>query len=95
MRELISMLIVVIVFTCIFCLFDETHFNGIDEPETLIQKLENRLYFTTSTVSTAGYGDISPKSMECRAVATLLMFIVTLGMVTILVPVKKKKFTFD
>tara|TARA_Y100000817_G_scaffold313611_1_gene310119 strand:+ start:1572 stop:1883 length:312 start_codon:yes stop_codon:yes gene_type:complete len=64
---------------CVFAIIyvaagsDPEEWNGID-PETdktLLEKFFNRLYFTTITFSTIGYGDISPKSNKLRALTIL------------------------
>ena len=56
--RLTSLLVVLIVYTMIFCMFDKGHFNGLDAEEHLHQRIFNRLYFTMTTTSTVGYGDI-------------------------------------
>jgi hypothetical protein len=56
----------IIVFTVIYCVLDwyseETHFNGVDDKNAIMPKL----YFSTVTQSTVGYGDISPKTTTAR-----------------------------
>lgn len=66
----------VVVCTLFFYLYDHDHFNGIsaDEDRTCGQRLLNRAYFVLTTLSTVGYGDISPKSVETRAFTMLMMF---------------------
>lgn len=58
----------------VFC-FDSSHFRGLEEQEdvTLLQKLGNRLYFTLTTFSTVGFGDISPKSTMCKIVSCAIL----------------------
>jgi hypothetical protein len=89
--KLVSLLVVLIVFTSIYTIFfDKHHFNGIDKEDNIIEKIENRLYFTLTTMSTVGYGDITPKSLSCRMVTSVLMGIVILGLITTVVTIKKK-----
>ena len=66
----------VVVCTLFFYLYDHDHFNGIaaEEDRTCGQRLLNRAYFVLTTLSTVGYGDISPKSVETRAFTMLMMF---------------------
>lgn len=62
-------------------------FRGLDEDEddTLYKKFVNRLYFATTTVSTIGYGDITPKSTSLRylvaVVQLLMLFSIQSGLV--------------
>ena len=78
-------------FTMIFtlaCWDSSTHFKGLeaDKDSTLGQKVYNRLYFTALTMSTTGYGDITPKSSRARACVILLLsvsMIVTLALIAI------------
>jgi voltage-gated potassium channel len=53
-----------------FCWDGAAHFNGIEakKDETLGSKIMNRVYFATVTMSTLGYGDISPKSPVARII---------------------------
>ena len=64
-------------------MFDHTHFNGIaaDEDDSMISIFVTRLYFTMTTVSTIGYGDITPKSIKVRCATIFLQLIVTLGFI--------------
>lgn len=61
------------VFCCLTFTLDHTHWNGIDEEETIEKRLENRLYYVMTTMSTVGYGDISPKSSEARLITSGMM----------------------
>jgi hypothetical protein len=63
-----------ILFSLILSLFDYTHFNGIKkEQDKGINRFYNRLYFTFTTISTVGYGDITPKSPQTRLIISLIM----------------------
>jgi hypothetical protein len=77
------------VMTCFLIIllgYDHSHWNGIDEEndETIIKKLINRFYFLTSTFSTAGYGDITPKTNSCRVIIIILQLFVIIGIFEIL-----------
>ena len=65
MKLLILGLTTILLFSCIFYLFDHTHFNGI---EKLMKKNKffHRFYFTITTLSSAGYGDITPKLCQLK-----------------------------
>lgn len=71
----------VVVFWAILFLLGPDHFTGIDPEETLYQRAENRLYFTLTTLSTVGYGDMSPKSASARIVTAGMMVLLILGAV--------------
>lgn len=71
-------LIILFITNCIFSLIylvvcnDPEDWNGMDEEDdSIFKNLFNRLYFSMTTLSTVGYGDISPKSTKAR---TLVMF---------------------
>ena len=66
--------------SCIYMLFgwNSDEWNGIEEDKdsNIIDKFFNRLYFTSISFSTIGYGDISPKSFKLRLITILFSFIV-------------------
>lgn len=77
-RLLQSVLTILVLLTMALSVFDQEHFRGISGVETLEQRIVNRLHLATATVSTVGYGDIAPKSMEVKLiciVAQILMMI--------------------
>ena len=73
-------IIIVLVFTGIFYLFDHTHFNGFGKEQDKESKILNRLYFTMTTFSSTGYGDISPNSAEIKIISMILQFILVIAM---------------
>lgn len=73
-------IIIVLFFTFIFHFFDYTHFNGFEEKEDENKKLLNRLYFTMTTFSSTGYGDISPESIPVKIITMLLQFSLVVAM---------------
>ena len=87
MKKLLTLIknyfILIISFTFIFTLFDHTHFDGFGELDdsTIYKKVFNRLYFTITTVSSVGYGDISPKTTDIRCVVMLLQTILIFAIV--------------
>ena len=74
--------LIILVFTGIFHLFDHNHFNGFGEKEDEEKKLINRLYFTMTTFSSTGYGDISPKTNEVKIIAMILQFILVVSIIS-------------
>lgn len=81
-HELKSLVLILVVFTCIFSIFGKEHFSGLDDEKNIIERIFNRLYFTMTTMSTVGYGDVYPKTMICRSLTLVLMIIVCLSLVT-------------
>lgn len=49
------------------------HFNGLEDDESWMERPLNRIYFVLSTLSTVGYGDISPRSPFAKLVGILIM----------------------
>jgi len=73
-------LCIIILFTIIFYQYDHTHFKGFDEEDDKGGKILNRLYFTMTTFSSTGYGDISPNSNELKVLSMILQFILVIAM---------------
>ena len=75
-RILLKLFILMIVFSCIFSAFDHTHWNGIEPVDdvNVFERFMTRLYFTSSTMSTVGYGDIVPRTHLCRNIVVALQF---------------------
>lgn len=91
-QKLIALCVTIIAFATVYTLFfdDEEHWNGMDDnidentANPFMRKFMNRLYFTMTTTSTVGYGDISPASTSARTVVMLNMVIVTIEGMAIL-----------
>jgi hypothetical protein len=73
-------MVIVIIFLIILSFLDYTHWTGIHkEEDTFIhKKIFNRYYFVASTISSVGYGDISPKSYLCKSIVSVLQILVTI-----------------
>ena len=78
--------IIIIIFIGILSLFDYTHWNGIyeEEDKSIIKKIFNRYYFLTSTISSVGYGDISPKSYSCKLLVSILHIIIATQLMSLI-----------
>jgi voltage-gated potassium channel len=73
-------LAIIFTFSCIFYMFDHTHFDGYElEEETSGEKFLNRLYFTMTTLSSTGYGDIAPGSFPVKLISILLQYILIIS----------------
>ena len=45
-------------------------------------KLFHRFYFTITTLSSAGYGDITPKTMPVKIISSILQFILIISLMS-------------
>lgn len=61
------------------------HWKGINEAQdkTLFDKFFNRLYFSLTTMTTIGYGDIIPVSKRARSIVLLQMFTLIIKLIII------------
>jgi hypothetical protein len=75
----LEIFIIVIIFIIILSFFDYTHWKGIleEEDKSIIKKIFNRFYFITSTISSVGYGDITPKSYSCKIIVSFIHILFT------------------
>ena len=87
--EVKSLILILVIFTCIFSIFGKEHFSGLDDEKNFMERIFNRFYFTMTTMSTVGYGDIYPKTMICRSFTLLLMLLVCLSLVTDIIKPKE------
>lgn len=70
LKEIVSMVAVCII---IALFMGPEHFNGL-EGESWMERPLNRVYFVLSTLSTVGYGDISPRSPLAKSIGIIIMF---------------------
>ena len=77
----------IIIFAVIYTIACPTtdHWKGLTEAndKTLFDKFFNRLYFSLTTMTTIGYGDIAPVSKTARSIVMLQMFIFVLKLTSI------------
>lgn len=73
---------ILIVFAVIYTIACPTtdHWKGLNNMNdaTLSDKFFNRLYFSLTTMTTIGYGDITPVSKTARSIVLLQMFTIIL-----------------
>ena len=77
--ELLILIYTFLFFFIIYCIFawNTNEWNGIEEEdETFTEKVVNRFYFTLSTSTTVGFGNISPKSIKCKLIVSIQMIII-------------------
>ena len=81
MKIIPRVFILLVVFTLLFCMLDESHFNCLYPPKKdYLEYVVERFYFTIVTISTIGYGDITPKTVVARllTIALILCMIVSI-----------------
>lgn len=84
----------VLVFTTIYSIIllflcpHENDFAGL-YGEKDNEKLFNRFYFTITTLSTTGFGDVFPKSNRAKWATIVLQILTTVGILTILISMIK------
>ena len=64
--------------------FDFHHWNGITEKDDKNNRFINRLYFVMSTLSTTGYGDVTPKTKKMKIIVMVFQFILLISLISIL-----------
>ena len=81
-QKLFRVFIILVVFAALFSLLDDIHFNYNYTPQPgFWNKIVERFYFTLVTISTVGYGDITPKTALCRLLVILLILITTFAVI--------------
>ena len=82
-RLIIKITSILLFFTIIYMIFDNSHWNGISENDdnTFLNRFINRLYFTSTTLSTVGYGDITPVSNSSKIVTIFLHIVILITVV--------------
>lgn len=77
LKIVLAIIVLIVGHASSLLVFDHTHFNGLEEEAslecTMLNKFLNRLYFSVTTFSTVGYGDISPRTKEARVVGMIFM----------------------
>ena len=88
-RAIFVTIIITAFYSCVYTvvLYDSAHWNGLsnENDNTLTQKIENRTYFSMTTLSTVGFGDISPKTMLARLIVASQMIFIIIGGISLLV----------
>jgi len=67
---IVILVMINMIFAGIYYIFcnDPEDWNGMDDDkDTFMVKIFKRFYFSMTTMSTVGYGDISPKSIKARS----------------------------
>jgi len=71
-------------FTLVLTFYDDTHFIGIKD-KSLMDKIFNRLYFVITTLSSANYGDIMPRTRDIKLISMIIQLIIIFGVFTIFI----------
>ena len=72
--------VILFIATLITILFSEIDFNGKQHTGINIDNLIENIYFSSVTLSTIGYGDISPKSKQARLFMTMVFFYIAVSL---------------
>ena len=73
---------VVTLFSILTFMYSAEEFSGIDvETDTGLKRLENRVYYVLTTLSSVGYGDIYPVSSRARITAGGMMLLMLYSIV--------------
>ena len=74
----IYLIVTLVTYWSVFMIFvyDSKQWNGLEnEKNEVLTKAMNRLYFISTSFSTCGYGDISPKTMIAKIVVSTMQFL--------------------
>ena len=77
--ELLILIYTFLFFFIVYCIFawNTNEWNGIEqEDNTITEKVVNRFYFTLSTSTTVGFGNISPKTIKCKLLVSIQMIVI-------------------
>ena len=76
--------------TALLCALDKSNFNGLDDEDGFLDVVLNRFYFAITTISTVGYGDVTPKSRIAKCLSMVLQTSILLAFSEKLVDVIRK-----
>lgn len=80
-KLLIANVILVLIFSLVYFIMGHENFNGLDENSGFM----DYFYFSFTTMSAVGYGDISPRSTGAKILVMLHQTIILLELTTSLV----------
>lgn len=73
---------VVTLFSVLTFMYSAEEYSGIDaETDTGLKRLENRIYYVLTTLSSVGYGDIYPVSSRARITGGVMMMMMLFSIV--------------
>jgi len=89
LKPIAILLILNLLFSFIYVITCNDHddWNGVEEEDDdhILSKIFNRFYFSMTTSTTVGYGDISPKSTKAKCVVMLHFLFILLNALTIFI----------
>lgn len=81
-RGIVKVIGIVTLFSIVTFMYSAEEFSGIDvETDTGLKRLENRVYYVLTTLSSVGYGDIYPVSTRARLTAGGMMLLMLYSIV--------------
>jgi hypothetical protein len=73
---------VITLFSVLTFMYSAEEYNGIDaETDIGLKRLENRIYYVLTTLSSVGYGDIYPVSSRARVTGCAMMILMLFSIV--------------
>lgn len=82
MNAIFNILGVVALFTVFTFMYSAEEYSGIDaETDSGFKRLENRIYYVLTTLSSVGYGDIYPVSSRARMTGGVMMMMMLFSVV--------------
>ena len=75
-QPFVTTLILAVSSSVVLSFLDDDEFDGLEDGDDMLANWFHRFYFVCTTLSTVGYGDISPKSVRARVVVTFLLFLI-------------------
>lgn len=73
---------IITAFTVATFMYEADEYSGIDiAADTGLKRIETRVYYVLTTLSSVGYGDIYPVSTRARATACVMTLLMILSIV--------------
>lgn len=80
-RHICILITIIVVMSLALTTYDYTHFTGINKEDELTygDKFFNRLYLVCCSLSSIGYGDISPRTKPVRFLIVVVSVLMVYG----------------
>ena len=75
--RLLRCILALVIVTLVFMALDDADFNGMRSKQgDVFDRFRTRFYFVITTLSSVGYGDMSPKTDRARAYCVAVMLLI-------------------
>ena len=83
-RIIILFIALIFIFTAILYHYDHTNFDGYDQEhdKDYFNRIFHRFYFVICAMSSMGYGDVSPKSVQVKAITIIIQSTIILAVIS-------------